>query len=230
MVGGTGRERLGIAELRGLLEWLSAGQRQRHEPTHIACNPHPQTVPAGAVRRLTASKVHSCNTRAGIIGLANYLLVLIDVDESPELVDRARQLSAADPGAEFVLLAPATPPSPLDLLFSPSCTARRLASRRSQRVRPQLVEAGVRLVAARLGNFDPLCAVEDALRYTTYAALVVATPKHALLHLFHRDLACRIARRFPQVRVIHAAGVCLQPGATGFSATATRSRSPQRLQ
>lgn len=162
--------------------------------------------------------------------MANYLLVLIDVDESPELVARARELSAADPEAQFVLLAPATPPSPLDLLFEPSCSARRLASRRSQRVRDQLIGAKVRVVAARLGNFVPIHAVEDALRFTEYSALVIAAPRHALLHLLHCDLCCRIARRFPQVRVIHAAGTRVGPGATAVSAATTRSRSPQRLQ
>jgi hypothetical protein len=181
------------------------------------------------VRLLTAFSRRLCNTRAGIIGLANYLLVLIDVDESPELVASARELSAADPVAEFVLLAPATPPSPLDLLFEPACTARSLASRRSQRVRDQLTAAGVRVGAARLGNFVPMRAVEDALRFSNYSALVVAAPKHALLHLFHRDLSCRIARRFPQVMVIHAAGICVGPGATAVSAAAKRSRSPQQL-
>lgn len=181
------------------------------------------------MRLLTAFSRQLCKTQAGIIGLANYLLVLIDVDESPELVARARELSAADPVAEFVLMAPATPPSPLDLLFEPACTARRLASRRSQRVRDQLIAAGVRVVAARLGNFVPMRAVEDALRFSNYSALVVAAPKHALLHLLHRDLGCRIARGFPQVMVIHAAGICVGPGATAVSAAATRSQSPQQL-
>lgn len=182
------------------------------------------------MRRLTARNYNRCNTQAGIITLANYLLVLVDDDESPGLIARARELSAADRSAEFVLLTPATPPSPLDFLFEPSCTGIRLARRRSQPVRVQLIAVGVRLVAARLGNFDPISAIDDALRFSTYSALIVAAPKHPLLHRFHRDLPCRIARRFPQVRVIHAAGVSHEPDASAVSAPATRARSPQRPQ
>lgn len=214
----------------GRLQLGVAARGYTPNPLQYAGLPVDSTDRPGSVRRLTSRNHHSCNTRAGVIGLANYLLVVINVDESPELVDKARELSAADPDAEFVLLAPATPPSPLELLFEPSCTARRLASRRCQRVRDQLIAANICLVAARLGNFLPIRAVEDALRFTEYSALVIAAPKRALLHMFRCDQCCRIARRFPQIKVLHAAGICVEPGAIAVRAAATtRSRSPQRL-
>lgn len=159
--------------------------------------------------------------------MANYLLVLIDVDESPDLVAAGRELSEADPESEFVLLAPATPVPPLDLLFDPRCTSMSFARRRAQRVQAQLLASGIHLRATRLGNFDPLRAVEDALRYASYSAIVVAAPRHAFLHIIHSDVADRLARRFPQVRVISVGGVRFEPGSGSVSAETTRSRSPR---
>lgn len=136
--------------------------------------------------------------------MANYLLVLHGLDDSSELVDAARELSETDPEARFVLLVPAAVLQPLDVLLLPPCTPTQLARQRAGRVRAELMSAGVNLVATRLGNSSPARAVEDALRFAAYAAVVVASPPRPVLHWIRRDLPCRLARRFPRARVMHA--------------------------
>ena len=138
--------------------------------------------------------------------MSRYLLLCCNVDESPELVSSAQELWRREPAAEFVLLVPATPLPAIDSLFSPHATPTRLARHRAQVMRDRLTSAGIPPAATRLGNRDPLRAVEDALRFSDYAAVVVGCPAHPLKHRLHRDLACRLARRFPATRIIHATG------------------------
>ena len=135
--------------------------------------------------------------------MARYLLVLHEIDDGAGLLAAARGLSSQDPGAEFVLITPAVAPA-FDLFLEPRCSPTRIAARRARRVRDQLVAAGVNLIASRLGNFDPFQALEDALRFSEYSAIVVAAPEHKFLHFIHCDLTCRIARRFSETHVIHA--------------------------
>lgn len=136
--------------------------------------------------------------------MARYLLLCCNVDDSPELVSSARDLARREPDADFVLLVPATPLPAIDSLFSSFATPVRLARHRAQQMRAKLIAAGVTPLATRLGNRDPLRAVEDALRFSNYAAVVVACPPHPFMHRLHRDLACRLAQRFPTVSIIHA--------------------------
>lgn len=138
--------------------------------------------------------------------MAQYLLVLNNLDQSPDLIASARELAASDPAAEFVLLVPATMLAPFDAWLLPYSTPTRLARERAQRMRSEVVAAGLRLVATRLGNSSPLRALDDALRFADYAAVVIASPAHPVMHRMRRDLACRAAARFPRTTVIHAAG------------------------
>lgn len=157
--------------------------------------------------------------------MSRYLLVLHDLGEGAGLVAAASDISREDPGAEFVLLVPATAPA-FDLFIEPQSSPTRLAARHARRVRDQLVAAGVNLLATRLGNFDPFRALADALRFSEYAAVIIAAPEHKLLHLLRSDLTCRLARRFRQTQVIHApndfhephAELELQPGSLTSSA------------
>lgn len=135
--------------------------------------------------------------------MARYLLVLHTLDGSPGLVAAALHLASRDTAAEFVLLTPSAV-APFDLLLEPQCSAIRLAARRARRMRDQLLAAGIDLLASRMGNFDPFHALEDALRFSDYAAVVIAAPEHKLLHLIHCDLTCRLARRFRGAHLIHA--------------------------
>lgn len=145
--------------------------------------------------------------------MARYLLVLYDVEDSHNLVATACSLSAVDPAAEFVLITPAAAPA-FDQFIEPRCSATRIAARRARRTQDQLVDAGVNLIASRMGNFDPFRALEDALRFSEYAAVVIAAPEYKLLHFMHCDLPCRLARKFPQTRVLYASNNGHHPSIT----------------
>ncbi len=132
-----------------------------------------------------------------------YLLVLYKLDDCEGLLETARVLAKADPTAEFVLLTPAAAAA-FDLLLEPSPSSLKIARRRAQKAHAAFLAAGINIAAARLGNFDPFRAVEDATRFCAYTAVVVAAPPHPLLHLMRCDLCCRLARRFPDAPVIHA--------------------------
>jgi hypothetical protein len=136
--------------------------------------------------------------------MAQYLLVLCDLDDSPELVASASALARQDPESEFVLLVPATPVPVFESLLGPFTTPTQLGRARAQRLRADLADAGIHPRTTRLGNMDPMRALDDALRFATFDAVVVASPPHRLLHWIHRDVACMLAQRFPDVRFIHA--------------------------
>ena len=155
------------------------------------------------MRRLTASIDDPAEYS---IPMPQYLLVLNDRDQSSELIASAAELAASDPAAEFVLLVPARMLAPFEALVMPYRTSTDLARERAQRMRSQILAAGLRLIATRLGNSSPIRALEDALRFADYAAVVIASPPHPLMHWLHLDLACRAAARFAGTRVVHAAG------------------------
>ncbi len=142
--------------------------------------------------------------------MARYLLLCCNVDDSPELAFSAQEIARRDPGAEFVLIVPASPLPAIDSLFSPHATPTQQARFRAQQMRARLESAGVPPLATRLGNGDPVRAITDALRFADYAAVVVACPPRRLMHRLGRDLACRLAQQFPAVKILHAADV---PGA-----------------
>jgi hypothetical protein len=132
-----------------------------------------------------------------------YLLILHQVDDSEGLVEIAKTLATADPGAEFVLLT-STTAAPFDLLLEPSGSPLKLARQRAERARLRLLAAGINLTAARMASFDPFRAVEDATRFSSYSAVIVAAPRHPVLHFLHLDLCCRLERRFSTTRFLHA--------------------------
>jgi hypothetical protein len=138
--------------------------------------------------------------------MARHLLVAHAVDDNRRLVAAAHALALEDPDAEFVAVVPTTA-STVELLLDAQASPRRIAAQRAQRLGQELVAAEVKVIAVRLGNNDPERAVDDALRFASYASIVVASPKHRLMHAVHHDLACRLACRYPDVRVVHANAV-----------------------
>jgi hypothetical protein len=160
--------------------------------------------------------------------MAHYLLVLHDLDESPELVATALDLASSDADADFVLLVPAVALAPFDALLLPYASSIERARERAQRVRAHLLAVGLRLVSTRLGNSSPLRALDDALRFANYAAVVIASPPQAILHSLHRDLACRAVKRFPGTRVLHA-GDGGFPSSSDRAAVRADSFSPPRV-
>jgi hypothetical protein len=146
--------------------------------------------------------VHHCR---GGEGTARYLLVAHQTADSPELRAKVVDIVREDPDAEFVLLVPATPLGYLTELElgGERRSALLVARERAQRARDLLLRAGARVAATRIGSHDPIRAVEDELRYERYQAVVISTLPAGLSRWLRLNLPTRVARRFPEVNVLH---------------------------
>jgi hypothetical protein len=128
--------------------------------------------------------------------MARYLMVAHQTAASPELIERARALAAAQPGTEFVLLVPATPPGHL-LHNWEEGEVRDIARRRARTAAEQLLAAGVPVVDARIGDASPLQAVEDELlERPDYDGIVVSTFPPGVSRWLRGDLPARLRRRY----------------------------------
>ena len=74
---------------------------------------------------------------------------------------------------------------------------------RARRARSLLEEVGPRLTGARIGNYDPLLAVEEELRSDNYDAVVISTLPPGVSRWLRMDLPARLSRRYPRIRLIH---------------------------
>ena len=127
--------------------------------------------------------------------MARHLVVAHQTAGSPELVDRVRELAQSDPEAEFVLLVPATPTG--HLLHWEEGEARQLAAQRARDASEALRDAGVEVVAARVGSHSPLEAVGDELQASPgYAGIVVSTFPPGLSRWLRVDLPNQLRRRY----------------------------------
>jgi hypothetical protein len=128
--------------------------------------------------------------------MARHLIVAHQTAASRELVERVRELATSDPQAEFVLLVPATPTS--HLLTWEEGEARQLAAQRARDASETLRrDAGVELVAARVGSHSPLEAVGDELReHPGYAGIVLSTFPPGLSRWLKGDLPNQLRRRY----------------------------------
>jgi hypothetical protein len=137
------------------------------------------------------------------VAMSKYLVVAHQTGESQELLHEVLRLGQEGSQAEFTLLVPATSQGLLELAGWEGQPPRMVARKRAQRIRNFLLQAGVNLVATRLGNADPLIAIEDALRYQAFDAVVICTLPRSISHWLRIDLPAQVARRFPEVQVIH---------------------------
>jgi hypothetical protein len=127
--------------------------------------------------------------------MARHLIVAHQTAGSLELVDRVLELAERDPKAEFVLLVPATPTG--HLLHWEEGEARQLAALRAREASAALRNAGVEVVAARVGSHSPLEAVADELSMQPdYAGIVVSTFPPGLSRWLRVDLPNQLRRRF----------------------------------
>jgi hypothetical protein len=127
--------------------------------------------------------------------MARHLIVAHQTAGSLELVDRVLELAERDPKAEFVLLVPATPTG--HLLHWEEGEARQLAALRAREASEALRNAGVEVVAARVGSHSPLEAVADELgTQPDYAGIVVSTFPPGLSRWLRIDLPNQLRRRF----------------------------------
>jgi hypothetical protein len=146
--------------------------------------------------------------------MARYLLVAHQTADSLELRSRVLDLVREDKAAEFVLLVPATPVGLLPAAGGEGRTAVQVARWRGARARTMLEEAGARVAAVRIGNYDPFVAVEEELHGSNYDAVVISTLPPGLSRWLRLNLPSKVARRFPQLRLIQVTAQPL-PARTG---------------
>jgi hypothetical protein len=134
--------------------------------------------------------------------MAKYLVVAHQTAESPELRESLAGVARDDPEAEFVLLVPATPVS--HLLIWEEGETRWVAERTATRAGERLRAAGLRVVAARVGDASPHEAIADAVRADPgYRSLIISTFPPGVSRWLRMDPMSRIERRFPGWPVRH---------------------------
>jgi hypothetical protein len=135
--------------------------------------------------------------------MASYLLVANETAESEELLHAITEIHAQDPGAEFVIVVPATPLNLLQQFEGKAKSARGLAAQRAQSTRQRLESLGIRVSSTRVGNWDPYVAIADELVHQKYEAIVVSTLPPGLSRWLRMDLPSRVVRRHPNIRLVH---------------------------
>lgn len=137
--------------------------------------------------------------------MARYLVVANVTAESPVLREKARRFMDEDAEAEFVVLVPAQPVAAhLHWMAGLDRDPIRVAGRRGRRARLRLLEIGARVLAVRVGPYDPAAAIEEELRFGSYRGVIVSTMPHRISHWLHRDLPAQVAHRHPGLEVVHA--------------------------
>jgi hypothetical protein len=133
--------------------------------------------------------------------MARYLLVAHQTAESPELTAAALELAKSDPKAEFTILVPATPVQ--HLLVWEEGETKAAARHHAANAAARLRQAGCRISDARIGDQNPVLAVEDELRRSRYAAIVISTFPPRWSRWLKLDVISRLNRSFPHHRLIH---------------------------
>jgi len=134
--------------------------------------------------------------------MAKYLLVAHQTAEGAELLDAARGLASEDSRARFTLLVPATPVG--DLLMWEEGEAKEVARVRARSAAALLQRNGINVVAVRVGDADPVNAVDDEyVEGRRYDAIVISTLPPGVSRWIKMDALSRLRRQRPNLRVIH---------------------------
>jgi len=134
--------------------------------------------------------------------MGKYLLVAHQTAEQEELLDAARKLSDQDSHAKFTLLVPATPVG--DLLSWEEGETKEVARRRAKSAVAALQRNGINVVGVRIGDSDPVLAVDDELLTgRRYDAVVISTLPAGLSRWVKMDVVSRLQRQRPRLRLIH---------------------------
>ena len=108
--------------------------------------------------------------------MARYLVVAHETVSNPKLLDNLQEIAKKDDSAEFVLLVPASPVRHLLLWKTDTATEQEAAEHRQAEGREAFIQAGVNLVATRIGAESPVDAIDQELRENPgYAGLVIST-------------------------------------------------------
>ncbi|MFI5268086.1 MAG: hypothetical protein ACHQ7M_11990 [Chloroflexota bacterium] len=133
--------------------------------------------------------------------MARYLVIAHQTAESPELLDRLRQLASSDAQAKFVLLVPATPVC--NLWVCDEVETVRVAHSRAAAAATRLQAAGLHVIAARIGDADPIEALRDELqRQDGYAAVVISTLPPGVSRWLKMDVPARASRLVQEGKLV----------------------------
>jgi hypothetical protein len=128
------------------------------------------------------------------------MLVANQTVEGPELRDAALRLQSGDVHAELTLIVPAT--RVVHGLTWDEVETRAVARERLDAGLAYLRAAGCRVVDGRVGDEDPVLAVEDELRRRRYAGIVISTLPPGVSRWLKLDIVSRIKRRLPADRTV----------------------------
>jgi hypothetical protein len=132
--------------------------------------------------------------------MPNYMLVANQTIQSVELRDAALELQARDPAAEMTLIVPAT--RVVRGLIWDEDETRAAARSRVEEGLALLKAARINVVEGRVGDEDPVLAVEDELRRRRYAGIVISTLPPGVSRWLKLDVVSRIQRRLPPERLV----------------------------
>ena len=121
-------------------------------------------APAREVPRVATAPATTAPGRS--IAVVNRCLVVpsdSDLAESPQLVEQLRRLAVENPAMQCVVLLPARPKWRIALSRLELRDAKLAARERAQGLRRRLEAAGVRVLAARVGDTSPMQAIDDEL-------------------------------------------------------------------
>ena len=108
--------------------------------------------------------------------MARYLVVAHETVSNPKLVEKLKEIAKEDESAKFVLLVPASPVRHLLLWKTDTATEQEAAEHREAEGREAFIQAGVNLVATRIGAESPVDAIDQELRENPgYAGLIIST-------------------------------------------------------
>jgi hypothetical protein len=117
--------------------------------------------------------------------MASVLVVANRTAECPELLDALRARAVQGP-CEFTLLVPSTPHG---IAWAADMHAGgEEAEEHRQAFVDELREEGLNVAEAKVGDPDPLAAIQDECNFHEYDELIVSTLPHKISKWLHLDL------------------------------------------
>jgi predicted transcriptional regulator len=125
--------------------------------------------------------------------MARYLVIAYQTAESPELLERLKQIAEAEEGTRFVLLVPATAAEHLRLVTEDVSEALALSA--VQRAQRHFQEEGIELSEVRVSDPNPIvAATEELANFSPYDGIVVSTFPPGVSRWLKMDIVSRIQR------------------------------------
>jgi hypothetical protein len=132
--------------------------------------------------------------------MSRYMLVANQTVESEELRQAALRIASDDRTAEFTLVVPAT--RVVRGLMWDEVETKAVAQSRLEAGMRLLRSAGCNVVEGRVGDEDPVLAIEDELRRRRYGGIVISTLPPGVSRWLKLDIVSRIQRRLPPERLV----------------------------